>query len=97
MANLTINHPLYETDREIVDGLLTQSTPDTLALSHAGRLFIRYDGFPGAYDIKEDLAKCLSNWGMDLDQMNASCIKLWGEGFRPGDASNELSVGSGAS
>ena len=90
------NHPLYKTDRELIDGLLAQEEPDDHALTTAGRLIVRYNGFPGAKDIKADLDACLDKWGMDLDELNSRCKKIWFNGYRPGQVQEELSIGSGA-
>ena len=90
------NHPLYKTDRELIDALLAQSKPDDHAITTAGRLFVRYTGFPGAKDIKADLDACLTQWGMDRNELNSRCMKIWHSGYRPGRIDDELSVGSGA-
>ena len=96
MTEAIQHHPLYQCDRAIVDTLLVQKSPDSLSLTNAGRLFIRYNGFPGAYDIKRDLLACLEKWGMTTDELNSACRTVWGSGWRPGHATDELSVGSGA-
>ena len=90
------NHPLYKIDRELIDGLLCQDEPDDHAITTAGRLFVRYNGFPGAKDIKADLDECLIKWGMDRSELNSRCMKIWHSGYRPGQIQEELSVGSGA-
>lgn len=54
-------HPLWQTDRQIVDRLL-QETANDLNLAELARLRIRYQGFPGARDIQADLDLILEHW-----------------------------------
>ncbi|MBD2328925.1 MAG: hypothetical protein B0A82_09220 [Alkalinema sp. CACIAM 70d] len=54
-------HPLYATDRQIVNSLLS-GEPTDYNLAELARLRIRYQGFPGARDIQTDLDKVLSQW-----------------------------------
>jgi len=96
VAGWSQNHPLYAQDRALVDEILAQDKPNDHAITTAGRLFVRYNGFPGANDIKADLDACLVKWGMDHDGLNSRCKKIWFNGYRPGQIEEELSVGSGA-
>ena len=48
-------HPLYATDRDLVDRLLATEAPADADLVELGRLLMRYEGFPGALDLQEDL------------------------------------------
>ena len=52
-------HPLYATDRDLVDALLATERPADAQLVDLGRLFMRYAGFPGALDLQADLDKTL--------------------------------------
>ncbi|ABA23947.1 conserved hypothetical protein [Trichormus variabilis ATCC 29413] len=56
-------HPLYNRDRPFIDILLTQEATDH-NLAELARLKIRYQGFPGARDIQNDLNKVLQQWGL---------------------------------
>ncbi|HIK03294.1 MAG TPA: DUF3288 family protein [Trichormus sp. M33_DOE_039] len=56
-------HPLYNRDRPLIDILLTQTATD-YNLAELARLKIRYQGFPGARDIQNDLNKVLQQWGL---------------------------------
>lgn len=56
-------HPLWKTDREIVDSLLVGEATD-LNLAELARLRIRYNGFPGARDIQADLERVLEQWDL---------------------------------
>ena len=47
------SHPLYATDRETVDRLLAAQEPSDEHLVDAARLLMRYEGFPGASDLKD--------------------------------------------
>ncbi len=61
-------HPLWKSDREIVDSLLTGEATD-LNLAELARLRIRYTGFPGARDIQADLDKVLKQWNLTEDAL----------------------------
>ncbi len=54
-------HPLWKSDRQIVDTLL-QGEPTDYNLAELARLRMRYQGFPGARDIQTDLERILSQW-----------------------------------
>ncbi|KJH70346.1 DUF3288 family protein [Aliterella atlantica] len=57
-------HPLYKSDRNILNNLLV-SEPTDYNLAELARLKIRYHGFPGARDIQADLDKVLQTWGLN--------------------------------
>ena len=50
------SHPLYASDRDLVDQLLATEVPQEAQLVDLGRLLMRYSGFPGALDLQDDLA-----------------------------------------
>ncbi|MBW4683564.1 MAG: DUF3288 family protein [Komarekiella atlantica HA4396-MV6] len=56
-------HPLYNRDRPLIDILLAQEATD-YNLAELARLRMRYQGFPGARDIQQDLDKVLQQWGL---------------------------------
>jgi len=58
------NHPQYKNDREAVNKLMG-SEPTDVNLAELARLRIRYDGFPGAQDIRNDLDKAMAAWGLN--------------------------------
>ena len=87
-------HPLYASDRQIVDRLLAKDEPDSSDLVDLARLFIRYEGFEGAFDIKADLLKSLKAWKLTREELNNKTSKLWKGGFRPGETFDDP-VGSG--
>ena len=88
-------HPLYATDRELVDRLLATELPTDADLVEIGRLFMRYTGFPGAVDLQDDLRKTLRLWGLSQEQLNQRCRSIWSAGFRPGAEAADQAVGSG--
>ena len=87
-------HPLYSSDRQIVDRLLAKNEPDSSDLVDLARLFIRYEGFQGALDIQADLLKSLKAWKLTREDLNIKTRELWADGLRPGDKLDEP-VGSG--
>lgn len=54
-------HPLWSSDRQIVNQLL-EAQPTDYNLAELARLRIRYLSFPGARDIQADLDKVLQQW-----------------------------------
>ncbi len=89
------HHPLYGTDRELVDALLATQQPSDGQLVDLGRLLMRYDGFPGALDLQDDLEKTLRLWGLSLRGAQQRCRAIWAGGYRPGAEAQEQAVGSG--
>jgi len=88
-------HPLYASDRDLVDQLLAAREPSDAQLVDLGRLLMRYAGFPGALDLQDDLAKTLRLWGMSQDELNRRCRAIWAGGYRPGAEAAPQAVGSG--
>ena len=88
-------HPLYATDRDLVDQLLAAQQPSDAQLVDLGRLLMRYSGFPGALDLQDDLQKTLRLWGLSRDELNQRCRAIWDAGYRPGAEVAPQAVGSG--
>ncbi len=88
------NHPLYITDRDHIDRMLAKSVPEDEDLVDLARLLIRYEGFPGAIDLQEDMEKLLDLWGLSRVSLNAKTSDLWNKGLRPGQSSGG-NIGSG--
>jgi hypothetical protein len=88
------SHPLYASDRDTVDRLLAVSEPADEHLVDAARLLMRYQGFPGAHDLQDDLAKALRLWGLSRAALQERTRAIWAAGFRPTPRSSEA-VGSG--
>ena len=87
-------HPLHALDRDVVDRLLAVATPSDEHLVDVARLLLRYQGFPGAIDLQDDLAKVLRLWGLDREQLQARTRAIWAAGFRPAPAAAAEAVGS---
>ena len=90
-------HPLHALDRDVVDRLLAVSTPADEHLVDAARLLMRYQGFPGATDLQDDLAKLLRLWGLDRDQLHARTRAIWAAGYRPAPAAAAAAEAVGSS
>ena len=88
------NHPLYASDRDLVDRLLGKDAPSDLDVVDLARLIIRYEGFPGASDLHDDMSKILKFWGITREVLYAKARCIWEGGFRPGSNPSEV-VGSG--
>lgn len=87
------SHPLHALDREVVNGLLAAETPADGQLVDLARLLMRYQGFPGARDLQDDLEKVLRLWGLDREALHSRTRAIWASGFRPGQGAQEA-VGS---
>lgn len=72
-------HPLYHSDRRLVNELLQVKEPNNLNLADLARLGIRYQGFPGARDIQADLAKLLTKWQLTEPELFALTRKIHSE------------------
>ena len=88
------SHPLHGTDRDLIDRLLACEAPGDSELTELARLLIRYEGFPGADDLQQDMQRLLTLWSLSRDELNNQARALWTRGFRPGAAASDA-VGSG--
>lgn len=61
-------HPLYKSDRQLLDNLLEETSTD-YNLAELARLKIRYHNFPGARDIQTDLEKLLQKWELTEEEL----------------------------
>jgi Protein of unknown function (DUF3288) len=57
-------HPQERRDREVLNLIAQSPADDPLALVELARLRIRYEGFPGAIEIKETLDQILHRWNL---------------------------------
>jgi hypothetical protein len=94
-SQLEQNHPLHAIDREVVDALLAVERPADQHLVDAARLLNRYEGFPGASDLRDDLERLLRHWQLDRPALQQRTRAIWAAGFRPGPAAPAEAVGSG--
>ena len=88
------NHPLYSVDRDHIDRMLAMESPEDGDIVDLARLFLRYEGFPGALDLQDDMSRILKLWGLTRETLNVRARKIWEAGFRPGMKAEE-SIGSG--
>jgi hypothetical protein len=68
-------HPLYNRDRPLIDILLSQE-PTNHNLAELARLRIRYQGFPGARDLQNNLDKVLQRWGLTEEELFAKTREI---------------------
>ncbi len=71
----TQQHPQASQDRLISQRLLSEE-PTDLNLVELARLRIRYQGFPGAADIKTDLDQALKRWQLTETELFTRTRKL---------------------
>ena len=88
VENKDQQHPQEKRDRQIVERLL-QGEPDDYNQVELARLRIRYDGFPGARDIQQNLDAVLRRWQITEEQLFEATRKLHeiGQVYRSGDSS----------
>ena len=87
-------HPLHETDKDIIDSLITKETPENLDLINLARLINRYSNFPGEFEIKNDIEKILNFWKISQKELFSKTRNIWSDNFRPINTNKDL-VGSG--
>ncbi|MBW4565091.1 MAG: DUF3288 family protein [Mojavia pulchra JT2-VF2] len=72
-------HPLHNRDRPTINILLAQE-PTDYNLAELARLIIRYQGFPGARDIQQDLDKVLQRWGLSETELFEKTRQIHNQG-----------------
>ena len=87
-------HPLHETDKKIIDSLITKEIPEDLDFINLARLINRYNDFPGEIEIKNDIEKILKFWKITKNELFSNTKKIWSNSFRPSNTNKDL-VGSG--
>ena len=87
-------HPLHETDKNIIDSLITKEKPQDLDFINLARLINRYTNFPGEIEIKNDIEKILKFWKINKNQLFSKTKKIWSNCFRPSSTNKDL-IGSG--
>ena len=87
-------HPLHDSDKEIVDSLIIKNNPDDFDLINLARLIKRYQNFIGEKDLKADLEKILTFWGISEQSLFSKTRIIWSNDFIPNNRSDDL-VGSG--
>ena len=89
------NHPLYSTDRENLDRLISIDAPAPIDFVELARLLIRYQDFNGAEDLNSDMEKLLKKWSINRKKLEEITRKIWSDGFRPTSSTSPDNVGSG--
>ena len=87
-------HPLHETDKNIIDYLITKEKPEDLDYINLARLINRYTNFPGESEIKIDIEKILNFWKITKNDLFLKTKNIWSKSFRPTNTNKDL-VGSG--
>ena len=87
-------HPLHESDKNIIDFLITNEKPEDIDFINLARLIIRYSRFPGEIEIKNDIEKILKFWKMSKNELFSETKNIWSKSFRPSNTNKDL-VGSG--
>ena len=75
MTNQDQIHPRAARDRTVVSNLL-QAQPNDYNLAELARLLIRYQGFPGAREIQQDLQQVLVKWQLTEEQLFSRTRKI---------------------
>ena len=78
-----------------MDQLLAAQVPADGHLVDLARLLSRYEGFPGAEDLRDDLAKTLRLWSLSREELHQRTRAIWEGGYRPGAQPVAEAVGSG--
>ncbi len=86
-------HPLHETDKNIIDSLITKKIPENLDYINLARLINRYNNFPGEIEIKNDIEKILKFWKINKNDLFLKTKNIWSNSFRPSSTNKDL-VGS---
>jgi len=87
-------HPLHETDKNIINSLITKDTLEDLDYINLARLINRYTNFPGEVEIKNDIDKILKFWKISKNELFLNTKIIWSKSFRPSNTNKDL-VGSG--
>ncbi len=87
-------HPLHETDKNIIDSLISKENPEDQDFINLARLINRYTGFPGEIEIQNDIEKILKFWQISENDLFHKTRNIWSNNFRPSNTFKEL-VGSG--
>ncbi len=87
-------HPLHETDKNIIDSIISKENPEDQDFINLARLINRYSGFPGEIEIQNDIQKILKFWKISQNDLFIKTRNIWSNNFRPSNTFKEL-VGSG--
>ncbi len=83
-------HPQEKEDRQVVNQLLSAKEVGDFELAELGRLLIRYQNFPGAREIQQDLQRLLQNWQLNQEELFSKTRKIHASGsLRAGNIDQE--------
>ena len=68
-------HPLHETDKNIIDSLITKEYPEDLDFINLARLINRYSKFPGEIEIQNDIQKIPKFWKISENDLFICCMQ----------------------
>ena len=88
-------HPLYAIDRDQIDAVLGHEGEPSLQQRQPLPRYFRDMRIIGAEDIRDDLQKCLTLWGLRVTN-EPKTRGIWESGWRPGQENVAEGVGSGA-
>ena len=85
-------HPREDRDRLIVDQLLQHSgEPTDFHLAELARLIVRYQGFPGARELQDNLSRALRQWHLSEEALFELTRAIHAQGlvYKRGDNQQE--------
>ncbi|MGB7441327.1 MAG: DUF3288 family protein [Coleofasciculaceae cyanobacterium] len=90
LDNKDQQHPQEKIDRAIIESLRREGS-NNYNLAQLARLRIRYNRFPGARDIKQNLDALLAQWQMTEEQLFATTRHLYeaGQVYKPESAEKQ--------
>ena len=90
-------HPLDQTDRLIIETLLTVETPLQIDIVQAARLVTRYRDSLLSPDLYSKLQQVMTRWSLTIAELHERSREIWMSGWLPSLASpQQEEVGSGA-
>ena len=87
---------LYSTDLALVKEIAERNTPTDQDVTDIGRLYMRYISSVDTDELKALITSVVTAWGMERRDVMERCKQLWQSGWRPGQSTDEITVGSGA-
>lgn len=72
-------HPQEKSDRQILTKIL-QEEATSENLTEVARLLIRYQNFPGARGVHQDLQTILQTWGLTQETLYAKTRQIYASG-----------------
>ena len=86
---------LYRADEEIINNLFSTEEPSKHQITDAARLFSRYRDTTHL-NLVTDLLRVCNKWDMSINTVQEQAKEIWNSGWRPGNLTEDVSIGSGA-